>query len=208
MVFKIFYSIMHKIVKFLLEIGEEMEDFEGTDIDNANVVLFAIEEKKEIEGKITHLYEDYGLIDNNIVFKLDCYSGIETAKVGDEIVALCSKKHRNEMWKALRVFKRKTCWDQSSDESEVEDDENLWKDKRRERFENLMMLKEKLKAKKNEEIKEMEALLKEKLGVEVEGGDYGKLNLGDCKLLKIIVRYIPKLFYKHVIMINFKTNFF
>ena len=179
---------MWRKVGDLLGYDSSDDDFTGTCVDDANVLLFSKKETVEIFGVVTDIFEDYGLINHNILFTKETYNGFCMPKKGEEVITLATRTNQNKMWKADRVYKAHNCGE--DDETGSDDDgEESWVDES-EKNEKRKEFVRRLQEMKLKERLETEALLSEKLGIKVEGGDFGKVSLGENKPLKIVLRLV------------------
>lgn len=93
------------------------DSFDARGSKTANV---SSELSKVLYGKVTKIYDDSGLIDNEIYFTYDKLTGGVRPKVNDEVHVWASRSSPNDGWQAERVEVQGLDWDECTDQGEDE----------------------------------------------------------------------------------------
>ncbi|OWF48746.1 RNA helicase Mov10l1-like [Mizuhopecten yessoensis] len=117
----VMFSVLSKVVNyFWTEEGEDGNDNEHliTSQTNGNVdpknesLSDTSVNNKSIDGKVTHLYNTHGLIDNEIYFSFDAIQGDQNPVRGDHVTGVAKQQHTDGGWHADQVILCSDFWDQ------------------------------------------------------------------------------------------------
>ena len=80
--------------------GAEGEDEED---DRPSLYPPLVDEEKEVDGVVTSINEEYGMIDGEIYFSMDAVSGNVRPKEGTKVHVVAHRKHAFGGWTALKI---------------------------------------------------------------------------------------------------------
>lgn len=83
-------------------------------------------QSRNIDGKVTHLFDTHGLIDGEIYFSFDAILGDRKPRVGDNVTGVAKQQHTDGGWHAEQVLPCSDFWDQDDNDDDNGDDVARW----------------------------------------------------------------------------------
>nr|XP_022302491.1 RNA helicase Mov10l1-like isoform X2 [Crassostrea virginica] len=111
------FTALSKVLGFFLNEEDEMPESEDTTFQPDIEVDSSDEEEglsKSSQGRVTHIYQDYGLIDGEVFFTVKEVLSEKTLKLGEEINYVAKRENLSSGWMATSVSMA-TTWEIDED---------------------------------------------------------------------------------------------